>query len=332
VGVTGALRIATRGSALARWQADHVAGLLRAADPSRPVELVVLDTSGDRRLDVPVWELGGQGVFVKEIQAAVLDGRADLAVHSAKDLPSEPTPGLVLAAVPRRADPRDALVGSTLADLAPGAIVATGSVRRRAQLAWLRPDLSFTGVRGNIATRLGRAPDGGAVVVAAAALDRLGLFGQAAEVLDPSVMLPQVAQGAIGIECRDGDQVTLDALVAVDDTVDHAAVAAERAFLARLGSGCSLPVGAFATAEGDVLRLEGLVAAIDGRVVLRSSLSGPAGGAGPASLGSRLAEQLLDGSGARDLLGADGAAGPRPGVDGAAGPRPAAVPAAQGGR
>ena len=183
----------------------------------------------------PVWELGGQGVFVKEVQAAVLDGRADMAVHSAKDLPSSTPEGLVLAAVTARADPRDALVGSRLDDLAPGARVATGSVRRRAQLAWIRPDLTFTGLRGNIATRLDRVPEGGALVVASAALERLGLAGRAAEILPVAVMLPQVGQGAIGVECRAGDDDARAALEAVDDPDTRTEVTAERAYLARLG-------------------------------------------------------------------------------------------------
>ena len=185
--------------------------------PGLAVELVLITTSGDQRRDVPVWELGGQGVFVKEVQAAVLDGRADLAVHSAKDLPSWTAEGLVLEAVLERADARDALVGSRLADLQPGALVATGSVRRRAQLAWVRPDLTFAGLRGNIGTRLDRVPDGGAVVVAAAALARLGLLGRAAEILPPAIMLPQVGQGAIAVECRAGDGDTRAALAAIDD-------------------------------------------------------------------------------------------------------------------
>src|SRR4051794_8724991 len=169
------LRAATRGSALARWQTDHVPGLLGA-----DVDVVVVETTGDRRTDVPIHQMGGQGVFVKEVQAAVLDGRADLAVHSAKDLPSVPTPGLTIAAVPARDDPRDALVGASLADLRPGARVATGSVRRRAQLASLLPDLTFQGLRGNVETRLRAAGTGGvaAVVVAFAALRRLGLADQ----------------------------------------------------------------------------------------------------------------------------------------------------------
>ncbi|MGH9112691.1 MAG: hydroxymethylbilane synthase, partial [Acidimicrobiales bacterium] len=178
--------MATRGSVLARWQADHVVGLLQQVEPGLDVEIVTVETSGDRRLDAPIWELGGKGVFVKEVQAAVLAGRADLAVHSAKDLPSGTPEGLVIAAVPERGDVRDALVGAALDGLAEGAVVATGSLRRRAQLAYARPDLRFEGLRGNMATRLARVDDADvdAVVVAAAALDRLGLADQIAERLD----------------------------------------------------------------------------------------------------------------------------------------------------
>lgn len=296
------LRIATRGSALARWQAEEVKRLISAA-AGLDVELVVVETSGDRRRDVPVWEIGGQGLFVKEVQAAVLDGFADLAVHSAKDLPSETAPGLVLAAVPERADPRDALVGSTLAALAPGALVATGSVRRRAQLAWVRPDLTFTGLRGNIATRLERVPPGGAVVVAAAALDRLGLGERAAEVLEPSVMVPQVGQGAIGVECRADDDRTRAILASIDDPSARTEVEAERAFLARLGGGCDLPVGAHARVGGDGLDIEGLLATPDGRVVLRASRQGRRQDA--PELGAELAGALLAAGGA-DLMDGGG--------------------------
>jgi len=201
------LRAATRGSPLARWQAEHVAARLRALDPGLEVELVLVETQGDQRLDVPIWELGGKGVFAKEVQTAVLDGRADLAVHSAKDLPSGSVPGLVLGAVPERGDPRDALVGSTLAALPSGAEVATGSLRRQAQLAAVRPDLRFVGLRGNMATRLAKAADHDAVVVAATALDRLGLADRIAERLAPEVVLPQVGQGALAVECREGDEI-----------------------------------------------------------------------------------------------------------------------------
>ena len=212
------------------------------------VELIVVETTGDSRQDIPISDLGGQGMFVKEVQAAVLARRADIAVHSAKDLPSVTAPGLTLGAVPIRADPRDALVGSTLAGLQPGALVATGSARRRAQLAWLRPDLTFAGLRGNMATRLDRVPGGGAIVVAVAALQRLGWSARADEVLDVSVMLPQVGQGAIGVECRSDDDQTIAVLAAIDDPEARLAVEAERAFLARLGGGCTLPVGAYAQA------------------------------------------------------------------------------------
>jgi hydroxymethylbilane synthase len=297
------LRIATRGSALARWQAEEVARLLRAAAPECEAHLVAVDTTGDRRTDIPVWEMGGQGVFVKEVQAALFDGRADVAVHSAKDLPSSTAPGLVLAAVPVRADPRDALVGRSLATLVPGALVATGSVRRRAQLAWLRPDLTFTGLRGNVPTRLERVPPGGAVVVAAAALARLGLSDRATELLDIELMLPQVGQGAIAVECRAGDNATWSLLAAIDRPGLRAAVTAERAYLARLGGGCDLPVGALARPRPDTggeLIVDGMMASLDGRLVLRASITGPEDA--PDRLGRMLADELLT-SGGSDLLG-----------------------------
>src|SRR5690606_14817657 len=241
------IRIATRGSALARWQAEHVASLLRAADPSVAVELVIVDTQGDRQLDRPIWEIGGKGVFAKEVQAAVLDGRADLAVHSAKDLPSTTVPGLVIAAVPERGEVRDALVGSTLADLPEGAEVATGSLRRQAQLAALRPDLRFVGLRGNMQTRLAKAQDHDAIVVAAVAFERLGLGEHIAEVLSVDQVLPQVAQAALAIECRADDGPLRERLARLEDADARRCVDAERAFLAELGGDCSLPAAAHAT-------------------------------------------------------------------------------------
>lgn len=292
-----AVRLATRGSSLALWQAEEVARRLGAAGIES--ELVVVETTGDRRQDVPVWEMGGQGVFVKEVQSAVLEGRADAAVHSAKDLPSRPSPGLLLAAIPVRADPRDALVGSTLDALAPGALVATGSVRRRAQLAWVRPDLTFTGLRGNIATRLDRVPPGGAVVVAAAALERLALLGRAAEVLDTSVLLPQVGQGAIAVECRADDDALAAQLRHVDNWSAHTCVDAERGFLARLGGGCDLPVGAHAVLDGAGLVVEAMMASGEGRVLLRATRPGLPDEA--AAVGAALAEDLL-GAGGADLI------------------------------
>ena len=258
------LRAATRSSPLARWQADHVAALLRRAHPGRAVEIVPVDTEGDRRLDVPISSFGGKGLFAKEVQAAVLDGRADFAVHSAKDLPAVTVPGLALACVPARGDARDALVGSTLEGLASGAVVATGSQRRRAQLSALRPDLSFTELRGNMATRLSKVPSGGAIVVAAVALERLGLTDHLSEVLDVDQMVPQVGQGALAVECRADDAATFDLLQAVEDGRSRRRVDAERAFLAELGGDCDLPAGDHATLDAGedagVLRLDAFLA------------------------------------------------------------------------
>lgn len=288
------LRAATRGSALALAQARHVEALL-----GQPVELVVVQTSGDRRQDLPIWELGGRGVFVKEVQAAVLDGRADIAVHSAKDLPSTTPPGLVLAAVPERGDPRDALVGSTLDGLPPGATVASGSVRRRAQLASLRPDLTFSGLRGNIETRLARAADFGAIVVAAAALHRLGRIAAAAELLDPAVMLPQVGQGALAVEAREGDDAVLALLRALDHRPSRLGVDAERAYLRELGGGCDLPVAAHGqVAAGGEVTLRAMLASLDGHIVLQSTGTGT----DPEDLGRELARRLLDECGGAWLL------------------------------
>ncbi|HTZ09133.1 MAG TPA: hydroxymethylbilane synthase [Acidimicrobiales bacterium] len=294
-GAAGAVRLATRGSPLALWQARRVAHLLASRPGGPACELVVVRTTGDALPDVPIARLGGQGAFVKEVQAAVLDGRADLAVHSAKDLPAETPPGLVLACVPERADPRDALVGATLEALAPGALVATGSVRRRAQLAWLRPDLTFCDLRGNMATRLERAREVGAGVVALAALQRLERDGDVAEVLDPRVVLPQVGQGALAVECRRDDEPRRALLAGIDDGAAHRAVRAERAFLATLGGGCTLPVGALAAAGPGGVELEGMVASRDGRILLRRRR----GGSDPETLGREVARELLDECGGR---------------------------------
>ena len=225
-----------------------MAGLLRSFHPGLKVELVQVTTTGDRRSDIPVWEMGGRGVFVREVQSALLSGEADAAVHSAKDLQPVPAPGICLAAVPPRGDPRDVLVGSTLSALRVSATVATGSQRRRAQLAWLRPDLKFQSLRGNIGTRLSRVPEGGAIVVAWAALSRLGLTPEPMEVLGTDKMLPQVAQGALAIECRADDVAQLELLAPVNDRAARQAVDAERAFLATVGGACDLPVAGYATA------------------------------------------------------------------------------------
>jgi len=272
--------------------------LLGAGDPSIDIELVIVETLGDRTRDRPIHELGGQGVFVKEVQSAVLERHADVAVHSAKDLPSMPAAGLVIAAVPERGDARDALVGRALADLRKGATVATGSVRRRAQLAHLRPDLEFVELRGNIQTRLSKVPPGGALVMAVAALDRLGLEAQIAQALDPSVMLPQVAQGALAVECRDDDLPTRELLRRIEHGPSRLAVDGERAFLAALGGGCDLPVGAHVVAVDGGWRCEGLIADLDGTTVLRHVEVGRE----PATLGAEVARVLVEDRGGSALL------------------------------
>ncbi len=305
------VRAATRGSALARWQADRLSALIVATRPGTTVEIVVVETTGDLDRTTPLEEMGGQGVFVKEVQAAVLEGRADVAVHSAKDLPALTPDALVLAAVPERADPRDALVGCRFDDLAAGAVVATGSIRRRAQLAHWRPDLEFASLRGNIGTRLAKldGPDGfAAIVVAVAALDRLGLTPAVVDPLDQSVLLPQVGQGALAVECRSDDGSFLELLAAVDDPTAHRTVAAERAFLAELGAGCDLPVAAHAVLmggsvlgggpDGD-LRLTGSVSSTDGTVLLIDERTGSDG----PGMGRAIARFLLDEQGGSALLG-----------------------------
>lgn len=291
-GAARPIRVATRGSRLARWQAERVAALLGAeAGGGGGADLVVISTEGDRRQDVEIHAIGGTGVFVKEVQQAVLDGRADVAVHSAKDLPSVTFAGLLLAAVPERADARDALVGCRLDDIPTGGIIGTGSVRRRAQLAALRPDLEFAALRGNIETRLRRAPEFSAVVVAVAALERLGLADEITEILEPQILLPQVAQGALAVECRADDVTTRERLAAIDDVAAHTAIDAERAFLAGIGGGCDVPVGALARVLDDgSVALDALIATLDGRIVLRTHEEGP----DPSKVGAIAAERLLE--------------------------------------
>ena len=283
------VRLATRGSPLARAQADRVADALRAAHAGRDVEGVVVETTGDRRTDEPLRTLGGQGIFVKEIQHALLEDRADLAVHSAKDLPALTPDELVLCAVPERLDPADVLVGRSLAGLGPGATIATGSPRRQTLLAELRPDLSFVELRGNMATRLAKPGTDGvdAVVAAAAALERLGLTHLVAERLDPTIIVPQAAQGAIGLEARVGSAAAALA-ASIGDPVALRCVIAERSFLATLGAGCSVPVAAWCTPRNAGLQL---------RAVKVDEATGTVGrltvvGDDPVSLGRQAALEL----------------------------------------
>lgn len=282
------VRAATRGSTLARWQTDHIAEQLAVHGVT--VEPVVVSTSGDRDKTTPLSQIGGKGVFVKEVQAAVLDGRADIAVHSAKDLPAITPPGLLLAAIPTRADARDALIGSTLADLPSGARVGTGSARRRVQLLAARPDITCVELRGNIDTRLAKVGELDAIVMAAAALDRLGLTPDVVELLDENVMIPQVGQGALAIECRSGEPELLRSLAMIEDPHSRRLVDAERAFLNELGGDCDLPAGAYATTveTAGQVTLSAMLATPDERHVERVSLHGGDG----RTLGYEAANQL----------------------------------------
>jgi hydroxymethylbilane synthase len=308
---TATLRLGTRASALARTQSQAVADAVTAAT-GRPVELVHISTEGDRSA-AAIAQLGGTGVFVTAIRQALLAREVDLAVHSFKDLPTAPADGLVVAAVPPREDPRDALVardGLTLGELPAGSTVGTGAPRRVAQVRALGLGLEVVPIRGNVDTRLGRVRGGAtgdldAVVLARAGLARLGLVDRITETLDPLQVLPAPAQGALAIECREDDDVTRALLTALEDAGTRACVAAERATLAALEAGCSAPVAAFAeVAEGEdgpELYLRASVTAIDGSDGVRGSLTGPLAGA--ADLGRALASDLLD-RGAAALMAA----------------------------
>ena len=260
------LRLATRGSAQAATQAELVAAALRQTGVD--VELTFVETSGDVLQHVPLHSIGGQGVFVKEVQLAVLDGRADLAVHSAKDLRSTPEQGLVLAAFCERRTAADALVGRRLIDMAAGATVATGSVRRRRQVGRARPDLRFEELRGNIQTRLTKIPVDGAIVMAVAALEILDLTDQIAEILDPAEFVPAVGQGCVAVECRTDDDEVVAALAGIDHAKTRREVEIERAFLAELGSGCSLPVGAYV----DALKLHTFLAGEESGIIVSETI------------------------------------------------------------
>ena len=303
--MTVPLRIGTRGSRLALWQAHYVADALRPLAAGRPVELVEIQTAGDRVRDVPLAQVGGIGVFTKEIQRAVLAGSVEVAVHSLKDLPTLPVEGLVLAAVPPRGPTGDVFISRrhpSFDELPAGATVATGSLRRRSQLLHRRPDLRMADIRGNVETRLRKLEeqDLDALVLAQAGLERLGLGDAITHLLDPTWMLPAVGQGALGLECRVDDTATLTLLRQLDDPNTHAAVIAERSLLFGLGGGCLVPIGALGTVEGSVLNLRAAVLPPDGRVRIEGAIHGAVEAA--ETLGRRLAEDLL-GRGAGPLLG-----------------------------
>lgn len=305
--MTARLRIATRKSQLALWQAEHVSALLRAAHPGLEIELVPLLTQGDRIQDRSLAAIGGKGLFIKELEVALADLRADIAVHSMKDVPADLPHGLIIGAVLKRADPRDALVTTSgiarLEDLPHGSVVGTSSLRRQAQIRALRPDLSIEPMRGNVDTRLRKLDAGGkpmdAIVLACAGLIRLGLESRITARLDPKICLPAVTQGVIGIECRQTDSSTLQYLRALEDPPTRKIMDAERAFAARLGGSCQSPIAAYAQLEADRVTLRGLVAEPDGSRLLKDAVSGSA--ENPAALGRELAERILA-AGAGPLL------------------------------
>lgn len=264
------IRIATRKSPLALWQAHHVADALVANDPSVNIELITMDTFADLRLDVPIAELGGKGAFSKEVQNVLLAGAADIAVHSAKDLQALTPDALTIAAVPVRGEPRDAMVGTALADLGEGAVVATGSNRRRVQLAHVRPDLAFVGLRGNIGTRLSKLAGFDALVMAQAAIERLELELDTVDTLDVKQMIPQVGQGALAVECRVDDVDLIERLAAIDHAPSRRTLEAERGFLLELGGDCDLPAGAHATIDrAGALSLTAMLSSDDERRIER---------------------------------------------------------------
>jgi hydroxymethylbilane synthase len=309
------LVIGTRGSRLAVWQAEHVASRLRAAFPTIALRLERIRTMGDKILDVPLAQVGGKALFVKEIEEALLAGQVDLAVHSMKDVPTDLPRGLTIAAIPRREDAADVLIsrrGARLADLPRGARVGTSSLRRQAQLLHIRPDLAIVSLRGNLDTRIRKLSDEGldAIVLAAAGVARLGLAHVVTEVLPPEVFLPAIGQGALGIEVREPRAEdrepraasheprvesraarVAEMVKALDDRETHVAVRAERAMLKRLGGGCQVPIAAWATVEADAILLRGLIAATDGVTVIRGEARGTVGE--PETVGRDLAEDLL---------------------------------------
>ena len=301
---TSHIRIATRGSQLALWQSNWVADELRQL--GAVVDLIEITTSGDAQQTGPIAAVGLQGVFTKEVQAAVQAGKADIAVHSLKDLPTEQVAGLVLGSVPKRENVADALItnsAKTLAELSSGARVGTGSSRRQSQLKHLRPDLEVVGIRGNVDTRLRKLDDGeyDAILLAAAGLRRLGWADRITELLQPPLMLPAVGQGALGIECREDDQVALEFLGQLDHHETHQATAAERAMLALLHGGCSVPVGGWGRIENGQLALDGLVGNLDGTQILKANATGDLAEA--EQIGQQVAEQLLA-QGAAEIIAA----------------------------
>ncbi|MBF0095823.1 MAG: hydroxymethylbilane synthase [Magnetococcales bacterium] len=293
---TPSLKIGTRGSALALWQAEWVRSLLRANQPDLTIELVIIKTQGDKILDVPLAKVGGKGLFVKELEEALLAGEIDLAVHSMKDMPALLPDGLALTTILEREDPRDVLLSTrhaSLQALPPGAKVGSSSLRRQSQLLHLRPDLQILSLRGNVNTRIQKLVEGqfDAIVLAAAGVKRLQLTQHVVEYLDPTQVIPANGQGAIGIEARQDDLRLLKLLAPLNHPPTWICVSAERAFLATLEGGCQVPIAGHATLDGQQLQLTGRIASLDGSTLLTQSRRGSQ--EDPISLGKELAQQLL---------------------------------------
>lgn len=298
------LKIATRQSPLALWQAEHIRARLQELHPDLTVELVKFVTQGDKILDTPLAKIGGKGLFVKELEAALLDGRADLAVHSMKDVPMALPEGLTLAVICEREDPLDAFVSNQFekfADLAQGARVGTSSLRRKSQILKQRPDLQIVDLRGNVGTRLGKLDDGqyDAIILASAGLKRLGLENRIRHTIEPNVSLPAVGQGALGLECRADDQEVLALIQPLLHIETDVCVRAERAFNAYLEGGCQVPIAGYATLQDGKIHIEGRVGSPDGQTLLRAEMTDEAHNA--QQLGENLARNLLE-QGAGDLL------------------------------
>ncbi len=299
------LSIGTRRSPLAIWQAEHIKALLEKHHPELSCKLVRIVTQGDKILDVPLAQVGGKGLFVKEIEAALLNKEIDLAVHSMKDLPSDLPAGLILAAIPSREDPEDALIcreaGHTIADLRPGACIGTSSLRRASQLRFYRKDLITAPVRGNVETRIRRLDEGrfDAIILALAGLKRLGQTSRINQVLEPEICLPAVGQGALAIEIREEDMELFQLLQPLHDPQTAVAVNGERSFLATMEGSCHVPIACHGTVAGSTLMLNGLVADVNGSKCIRNNLQGPQENS--TQLGKQLAEMILK-AGGKDIL------------------------------
>ena len=298
------LTIATRGSMLALWQANYIKDSIEEANPGLTVELMKIKTTGDKITDVPLAMVGGKGLFVKEIEEAMLDGRADLAVHSLKDVPTEFPDGLELTAITKREDARDALISygnKKLMELPDGATIGSSSLRRRCQLLKVRPDLKIVDLRGNLDTRLKKveAGDFDAIILAAAGLNRLGWEKRISERISPEIMLPAIGQGALGIESRIGDDDTNNLIRFLNDHDTSVAVKAERALLKKLEGGCQVPIASYGVVESGKLLLKGLVGSLDGETMITGKVEGDISDS--EALGIKLAEELLD-KGAGEIL------------------------------